>query len=122
VSLLTDGPVARPGHLEDPTLLNQQEVTNLIQQIVDMRRGADLLLARPDVDAKRLALCRAQLQHQRGWVSEVELAIRTAEGGCPDVLRTHAGILLLAAPPNGHRRHQVGRGTSNGRRPQFRQK
>jgi hypothetical protein len=59
VSLLTDGPVARPGHLEDPTLLNQQEVTDLIQQTVDMRRGADLLLARPDVDAKRLVLCRA---------------------------------------------------------------
>ena len=55
VSLLTDGPVARPGHVEDPTPLNQQEATDLIQQIVDMRRGADLLLARPDVDAKRLA-------------------------------------------------------------------
>jgi dienelactone hydrolase len=55
VSLLTDGPVARPGHVEDPTPLNQQEATDLIQQIVDMRRGADLLLARPDVDARRLA-------------------------------------------------------------------
>jgi dienelactone hydrolase len=55
VSLLTDGPVARPGHVEDPTPLNTQQVTDLIQQIVDMRRGADLLLARPDVDAKRLA-------------------------------------------------------------------
>jgi dienelactone hydrolase len=55
VSLLTDGPVARPGHVEDPTPLNQQEATDLIQQIADMRRGADLLLARPDIDAKRLA-------------------------------------------------------------------
>ena len=55
MSLLTDGPVARPGHVEDPTPLNQQEATDLIQQIVDMRRGADLLLARPDVDANRLA-------------------------------------------------------------------
>lgn len=55
VSLLTDGPVARPGHVEDSTPLNMQQVTDLIQQIVDMRRGADLLLARPDVDAKRLA-------------------------------------------------------------------
>src|SRR5438093_1274163 len=35
--------------------LNQQQVTDLIQQIVDMRRGADLLLARNDVDPKRLA-------------------------------------------------------------------
>jgi len=55
VSLLTDGPIARPGHVEDPTPLNEQQATDLIQQIVDMRRGADLLLARPDVDAKRLA-------------------------------------------------------------------
>jgi len=55
VSLLTDGPIARPGHVEDPTPLNQQEATDLIQQIVDMRRGADLLVARPDVDAERLA-------------------------------------------------------------------
>jgi len=55
VSLLTDGPVARPGHVEDHTPLNEQQATDLIQQIVDMRRGADLLLARADVDAKRLA-------------------------------------------------------------------
>src|SRR5436853_2863505 len=55
VSLLTDGPIARPGHIEDKAPLNQQQVTDLIQQIVDMRRGADLLLARKDVDQKRLA-------------------------------------------------------------------
>ena len=55
VSLLTDGPIARPGHVEDKTPLNEQQITDLIQQIVDMRRGADLLLARPDVDPKRLA-------------------------------------------------------------------
>jgi dienelactone hydrolase len=55
VSLLTDGPIARPGHVEDKTPLNEQSATDLIQQIVDMRRGADLLLSRPDVDAKRLA-------------------------------------------------------------------
>jgi dienelactone hydrolase len=55
VSLLTEGPIARPGQVEDPAPLSEQQVTDLIQQIVDMRRGADLLLARPDVDAKRLA-------------------------------------------------------------------
>src|SRR2546427_5373867 len=55
VSLLADGPIARPGHVEDKTPLNQQRVTDLIQQIVDMRRGSDLLLARKDVDQKRLA-------------------------------------------------------------------
>ena len=55
VSLLTDGPIARPGHVEDTTSLSEQQITDMVQQIIDMRRGADLLLARPDVDPKRLA-------------------------------------------------------------------
>ena len=55
VSLMTDGPVARPGHVEDKGPLNDHEITDLIQAIVDMRRGADLLLARTDIDPKRLA-------------------------------------------------------------------
>jgi dienelactone hydrolase len=55
VSLLTDGPVARPGHVGDQNPLGEGQITDLVQQIVDMRRGADLLLARPDVDPKRLA-------------------------------------------------------------------
>jgi len=55
VSLLTDGPIARPGHVGDQTPLNEQQITDMVQQIIDMRRGADLLLARPDVDPKRLA-------------------------------------------------------------------
>lgn len=55
VSLLTDGPVARAGHRENKDPLNEQQVTDLIQQIVDMERGADLLLARKDVDPRRLA-------------------------------------------------------------------
>src|SRR3989475_6095990 len=54
VSLLTDGPIARPGHVNKAPL-NKQQMTDMIQQIVDMRRGADLLLARNDVDPKRLA-------------------------------------------------------------------
>lgn len=55
VSLLPDGPIARPGHVEDDTPLNEQQITDRVQAILDMRRGADLLLARPDVDPKRLA-------------------------------------------------------------------
>jgi dienelactone hydrolase len=55
VSLLTDGPVARPGHVESKEQLSDQAAADLIQAIIDMRRGADLLLARKDVDAKRLA-------------------------------------------------------------------
>lgn len=55
VSLLTDGPIARPGHVEDKDPLSEQQVADLVQQILDMRRGADLLLARKDVDPRRLA-------------------------------------------------------------------
>ncbi len=55
VSLLTDGPVARPQHVQDRTPLNEQQATDMVQQVVDMRRGVDLLLARKDVDPKRIA-------------------------------------------------------------------
>jgi dienelactone hydrolase len=55
VSLLTDGPVARPGHVQDKNPLSDRQVAELIQQIVDMERGADLLLTRRDVDPQRLA-------------------------------------------------------------------
>jgi dienelactone hydrolase len=55
VSLLTDGPIARSGHVENNEPLNDQQIFDLVQQIVDMRRGLDLLLARKDVDPKRVA-------------------------------------------------------------------
>ncbi|HXZ31518.1 MAG TPA: hypothetical protein VEH30_04505 [Terriglobales bacterium] len=55
VSLLPDGPIARPGHKEDNSWLSDQQVTDRVQAIVDMRRGADLLLARSDVNPTRLA-------------------------------------------------------------------
>jgi dienelactone hydrolase len=55
VSLLTDGPIARPGHVERREPLNDQQADDLVQQLVDMRRGVDLLVARKDVDPKRIA-------------------------------------------------------------------
>jgi len=55
VSLLPDGPIARAGHVENNDPLNDAETPELIQAIVDMRRGADLLVARTDVDSTRLA-------------------------------------------------------------------
>lgn len=55
VSLLVDGPAARPGYKEDPDPLSDKGQDDLVQAIVDMRRGADLLLARKDVDSRRLA-------------------------------------------------------------------
>ncbi len=55
VSLLTDGPVARPDHVTSKGPLNEQQAVDLVQAVVDMRRGVDLLLARRDVDPKRVA-------------------------------------------------------------------
>lgn len=55
VSLLTDGPVARPGYTPFTDPLDDRRPAELVQQVIDMRRGVDLLLARKDVDPKRLA-------------------------------------------------------------------
>jgi cephalosporin-C deacetylase-like acetyl esterase len=55
VSLLTDGPVARPGHeaIKDP--LDERNFTEFFQQVMDMRRGIDVLPSRGNVDRKRIA-------------------------------------------------------------------
>jgi cephalosporin-C deacetylase-like acetyl esterase len=55
VSLLTDGPVARPGHMESKDPLDERVAIDFLQQVIDMRRGVDVLLARGDVDPKRIA-------------------------------------------------------------------
>ena len=55
ISLLIDGPIARPGHVESKEPLNEQDISDLVQTAVDFRRGVDLLLARKDVDPKRIA-------------------------------------------------------------------
>jgi cephalosporin-C deacetylase-like acetyl esterase len=49
VSLLIDAPHARPGFKPAP---NPALIT---QQVIDLRRGIDLLRSRPDVDSKRIA-------------------------------------------------------------------
>ena len=55
VSLLPDGPIARPGYVPLSKPLDELQATYRVQAILDMRRGADLLLARSDVDPRRLA-------------------------------------------------------------------
>jgi cephalosporin-C deacetylase-like acetyl esterase len=49
VSLLVDSPQARPGFKPTPTPVL------IAQQVIDLRRGVDLLLTQGDVDAKRIA-------------------------------------------------------------------
>ncbi len=55
VSLLTDGPVARPGHQEIKDSFDERNAAEFFQQVLDMRRGVDLLLRRKDIDRKRIA-------------------------------------------------------------------
>jgi dienelactone hydrolase len=55
VSLLTDGPGARPGHVESKDPFDERRFADYFQQVMDMRRGVDVLLARSEVDAKRIA-------------------------------------------------------------------
>src|SRR5215469_14293086 len=55
ISLLPDHVIVHPGFVEDKAPLNDQQVDVKVQQDVNLRRGADLLLARKDVDSGRLA-------------------------------------------------------------------
>jgi dienelactone hydrolase len=55
VSLLYDGPIARPGYIASRDPLSEQQIRDRIQTILDVRRGADLVLAREDIDPARLA-------------------------------------------------------------------
>jgi dienelactone hydrolase len=53
VALLIDAPHARPP--QQPFLsFTARDRDDLIQAVVDLRRGVDLLIARPDVDARRI--------------------------------------------------------------------
>jgi len=55
ISLLLDHVAVNPGFVEDKSPLNEQQVAVDVQQDINIRRGADLLAARADVDPKRLA-------------------------------------------------------------------
>ena len=55
VSLLPDSTLARRGYNEPNEPLDEHQADYRVQQILDLRRGADLMLARDDVDPKRLA-------------------------------------------------------------------
>ena len=55
VTLSIDAPFSRPGRLGGaPFHLDERDREDQIQLIVDLRRGLDLLVSRPDVDPKRL--------------------------------------------------------------------
>jgi cephalosporin-C deacetylase-like acetyl esterase len=55
VSLLIDAPYVRPGFKADQVALGPQGPDIVLQQVIDLRRGLDFILSRPDVDPKRIA-------------------------------------------------------------------
>src|SRR5262245_7791018 len=55
VSLLPDHVIVHPVFVEDDTPLNEKQIAVEVQQEVNLRRGVDLLVARKDVDPKRIA-------------------------------------------------------------------
>jgi dienelactone hydrolase len=77
-SLLTDAPMVRPGFIPDREGL-KGEIQNAEasrQQVIDFRRGVDLLIARGDVDAGRLAFVgHSYNAHTGGILSAVEKRI-----------------------------------------------
>jgi cephalosporin-C deacetylase-like acetyl esterase len=78
VSLLTDAPMVRPGYLPEKDQLKGEiqnaEVSR--QQVIDFRRGVDLLIARGDVDPARLAYVgHSYNAHTGGILAGVEKRI-----------------------------------------------
>jgi dienelactone hydrolase len=88
VSLLPDHVTVRPGFVADNAPLNEQQFAVEVQQDVNLRRGADLLLAREDVDRKRLAYVGHSCDAQAGaFLSGIDKRFKTfvlMAGGWPD--------------------------------------
>jgi cephalosporin-C deacetylase-like acetyl esterase len=78
VSLLTDAPMVRPGFIPERDGL-KAEVQNAEasrQQVIDFRRGTDLLVARGDIDPARIAYVgHSYNAHTGGILSGVEKRI-----------------------------------------------
>lgn len=55
VSLMIDAPYVRPGFVTDDDPFSPQDGLVAQQQVIDFRRGVDILAARPDVDPARIA-------------------------------------------------------------------
>ena len=46
--------MSRPGYVQIKDPLDERNATEFLRQVIDMRRGVDLLTARRDVDSKRI--------------------------------------------------------------------
>jgi dienelactone hydrolase len=88
ISLLPDHVIVHPGFVEDKAPLNEQQVAVEVQQDINLRRGADLLLAREDVDPKRVAYVGHSCDAAAGaFISGIDKRFKAfvlMAGGWPD--------------------------------------
>jgi dienelactone hydrolase len=101
LSMLIDAPLVRPGAVEDKDPLSAQDSSVTEQQVVDFRRAIDLLLARRDVDPRRIAYVGHSFDAKVGAIlSGVEKRISTfvlMAGSCGDAYYVfHSGAPGLA--------------------------
>jgi dienelactone hydrolase len=108
ISILIDAPLVRPGAVEDKDPLSGQDSAVTGQQVVDFRRALDLLLARKDVDPKRIAYVGHSFDATVGAIlSGVEKRISTfvlMAGSCGDAYY----VFQSGAPGAAETRKQVG--------------
>jgi len=89
MSLLPNHVIATQGFHADESPLNTQQIDVLVQQVINLRRGADLLLARKDVDPKRLAYvghsCDGSVAGLLGGIDKRFKALVVMAGSLSDV-------------------------------------
>ncbi len=88
ISLLPDHVTIHSGFVADNSPLNEQQVAVEVQQDINIRRGADLLATRADVDRKRLAYVGHSCGAGAGaFLSGIDRRFKTfvlMAGGWPD--------------------------------------
>jgi dienelactone hydrolase len=108
VSILIDAPLVRPGAVEDKDPLGPQDSQVAEQQVVDFRRALDLLLARSDVDPRRIAYVGHSFDAKVGAIlTGVEKRISTfvlMAGSCGDAYY----VFQSGAPGTAEMRKQLG--------------
>jgi dienelactone hydrolase len=89
VSLLPNHVISNPGFVQNSDPLSTQQIDVLVQQVVNVRRGADLLVARKDVDPNRLAFvghsCDGQVAAFLSGIDKRFKAIVIMAGNLSDV-------------------------------------
>jgi len=78
ISLLADAPFSRPGFVPTTPPFDPRDIEVYFQQVLDVRRGVDLLVARKDIDPARLAYVGHSYNANAGGVlSGVEKRFKT---------------------------------------------